>query len=162
MSFRVGDRVKWTSQAAGHTKTKEGEVVLVVPAGYLPNQLPEMEGRRSPCDTVTPRNHESYIVKVKNKHQSYYWPRVSQLQPLVIELPRVVVEISGGNCQATYSNFPVRIDVLDWDNLAAEEEEAKIAIDAATDLDTKKALIAAFKSAEDKAKEILKGVEHVW
>lgn len=69
--FKKGNKVKWTSQSAGHTKTKEGIISEVVPAGsppigYKPN------GGPAGCA----RNHESYVVTVGKRT---YWPRVSQL-----------------------------------------------------------------------------------
>lgn len=31
MKFKIGDKVKWTSQASGSTKEKFGEIVMIVP-----------------------------------------------------------------------------------------------------------------------------------
>jgi hypothetical protein len=55
--FNLGDQVKWISGANGKEKEKLGVVVEVVASGSQPN-------------------HESYVVKVKNKH---YWPRAKAL-----------------------------------------------------------------------------------
>ena len=63
--FKRGDIVTWKSQSSGHYKTKIGEIQVIVPAG-----VPGLDIR------VFPRNHESYIVLVKNK---LYWPRVCHL-----------------------------------------------------------------------------------
>jgi hypothetical protein len=72
VTFKVGDIVEWTSQAAGCTRTKRGEVVEVVPAGCQP--VP-MSKNRNPGNA---RDHESYLVRVKGA--GLYWPRVSALR----------------------------------------------------------------------------------
>lgn len=88
MSYTVGDRVQWTSQSGGHTATKTGEVLAVVPAGM---DLPTWEFVEGYSFTTlgyyTTRDHESYLVAVPGKAQpgtpkpKLYWPRVSHLQP---------------------------------------------------------------------------------
>jgi hypothetical protein len=73
-TFKVGDAVRWTSQAAGSWKEKVGDVVTIVPAGTCP---PAGYGQRGM------RDHESYIVHVKPAGRgkgTYYWPLVSKLQ----------------------------------------------------------------------------------
>jgi hypothetical protein len=67
-SFNIGETVEWTSQSAGVTKTKRGQVVqLVQPRAWPP-------GIRN---SGAPRGHLSYVVKVG----SYlYWPRVKNLK----------------------------------------------------------------------------------
>jgi hypothetical protein len=72
MAFKVGDRVEWTSQAAGVTRTKVGVVEHVVapredPGPMSKNRVPGM-----------PRDHESYLVRVKGR--GCYWPRVKALR----------------------------------------------------------------------------------
>jgi hypothetical protein len=69
VTFKVGDAVEWTSQSAGVTKTKRGEVEQVVAAykrvnfgGYLRRRV---------------RDHESYVVKANGRR---YWPRVAHLK----------------------------------------------------------------------------------
>jgi hypothetical protein len=76
VTFKVGDLVEWTSQAAGITRTKRGEIVEVIAAykrvnfgGYI---------RRST------RDHESYVVKANGRR---YWPRVAHLKAAVHEVP---------------------------------------------------------------------------
>lgn len=70
----VGDKVTWTSQAQGFTKTKVGTVVQVVNPGNRPalDQSPGMS-----------RNHKSYVIEVPNKSgrgkAKRYWPVVSLL-----------------------------------------------------------------------------------
>lgn len=76
MNFNVGSKVKWTSQAKGFTKTKEGEIVQVVP----PNERPDRERfgdlyKHSGCGFG--RTETSYVVRVKRKH---YWPVASKLE----------------------------------------------------------------------------------
>lgn len=72
--FKVGSKVKWTSQSSGYKKEKEGVIVSVV----LPNQRPDRDRflslYRSGCGWG--RKEESYVVAVKNK---FYWPLVKHL-----------------------------------------------------------------------------------
>jgi hypothetical protein len=42
----------------------------------------------------------------------------------VNDLPRVIVEVSGGVVQAIYSSDPINVSVLDHDNWEAEEDQA--------------------------------------
>src|SRR5687767_1847502 len=46
MTFELGARVQWTSQAGGNTTTKAGEVVAIVPPGIYPHQAPPSSGVR--------------------------------------------------------------------------------------------------------------------
>lgn len=68
-TFKVGDRVRWTSQAGGYTRAKVGVVERIVPpkgqAGLKVTQF---------CQ----RDHESYIVRVNGR--GLYWPLVSKLE----------------------------------------------------------------------------------
>jgi len=78
IKFELGDRVTWSSQAAGVTRTKEGTVIEVVP----PNRSPKLGSR----DGMV-RNHESYTVRAvairnSNRRTKVYWPRVGHLEPL--------------------------------------------------------------------------------
>lgn len=74
--FKVGDHVRWVSQAAGHTKEKVGTVVEVVPAGQYPAKYIKGSG----AEFAVTRPHESYVVHVPSGyHQKHYWPRVSTL-----------------------------------------------------------------------------------
>ena len=73
MEFKVGDRVEWTSQAGGSTRTKRGAVVEVVKRGEAPAPISK---NRNPG---MPRDHESYLVRVKGS--GLYWPRVKALRP---------------------------------------------------------------------------------
>jgi hypothetical protein len=67
VKFVLGDKVAWTSQAAGSWRYKMGTVVEVVPPGAYPS----VRG----CGM--PRDHESYVIKVGSRK---YWPRVSLLR----------------------------------------------------------------------------------
>ena len=73
-TFKIGDRVHWTSQAAGIEQTKVGVVIAVVPPG-VPAALRDAGG---------PREHESYIVKASilggGNRERKYWPLVSKLE----------------------------------------------------------------------------------
>ncbi len=73
LALKVGDRVTWGGAAQPHINEKTGDVFEVVPAGELP--LSDFDRQ-----TTIPRNHESYVVKVK---RSLYWPRVSNLRVAV-------------------------------------------------------------------------------
>ena len=77
---KLGDKVKWTSQAGGYFRTKHGVVVGIVPN----NELPKSEYINIPFhgETVCPRLHKSYVVAVRvgRSSQKLYWPRVSQLE----------------------------------------------------------------------------------
>lgn len=67
-SYKVGDPVRWTSNAAGKRKEKRGRVVEVVTSGGIPSGI-TTPGRG--------RDHESYVVNVDGRK---YWPRVSHLE----------------------------------------------------------------------------------
>lgn len=80
MTFKVGDRVVWSSQSAGVTKTKSGVVVLVIAPGDRPRGI---RGAGSP------REHESYVVSAKTENDGdkktrgktrRYWPLVKYLK----------------------------------------------------------------------------------
>jgi hypothetical protein len=95
MSFKIGDRVKWTSQAGGYAAEKTGTVVAVIPVGrrfgllkYLrPLNLDEARAcyNTGPIDGAgLARDHESYLVEVKTgktdaAKKTLYWPRVKGL-----------------------------------------------------------------------------------
>lgn len=82
-TFRKGDFVRWTSTSSGITRTKEGEIVRVIP----PNDV-----RAVPYDKLTraglSRDHESYLVYAsvleddgtKRTRKRYYWPVVRYLE----------------------------------------------------------------------------------
>lgn len=85
--FKVGDKVQWSSQAAGHTKTKEGIVARIVPVGTEPWKIingSELEPMSRQFDG-TSRNHESCLVVVTGPRggKNLYWPRVSSLKLVV-------------------------------------------------------------------------------
>ena len=73
---QLGDKVRWSSQAGGHKKTKEGTVAQIVPHGKRPdlNRFPDLY-RGSGCGIG--RKELSYVVRVGNKH---YWPVASKLE----------------------------------------------------------------------------------
>lgn len=69
--LRIGDSVAWKSQSVGYTEIKHGVVSEVVAIKQKPVSLvPGVYNH-------TIRNHESYIVVVKNK---FYWPLVKNLR----------------------------------------------------------------------------------
>jgi hypothetical protein len=60
--FKVGDVVKWTSQASGVSKEKQGEIVCFVPANTeVPGEYKARNFSR------LSRNYDSYIVKIKGQ-----------------------------------------------------------------------------------------------
>lgn len=67
--FKVGDPVQWKSQAGGYIKSKAGIVAEVVPPMASPRNKGDGWG--------SPRNHESYVVKVGTK---LYWPVARNLR----------------------------------------------------------------------------------
>lgn len=88
MTFKIGDKVEWTSSAAGTTKTKQGSVIAVLPEGGMPRDVIRLEEQRLYKVMVDARslyrNHESYLVSVPTKsgrgRPRLYWPRVSALK----------------------------------------------------------------------------------
>lgn len=77
--FLVGQKVRWSSQAAGSWKEKIGVVVDVIPPMKV-TQMMHSVG----VGTYNTRNHESYIVHVPSASGrgkgTYYWPLVSKLE----------------------------------------------------------------------------------
>ena len=80
MKFNIGDKVKWSSQAQGFRREKQGEVVEVVAAGQRPNRERfDSLFRGSGCGWG--RKHESYVVNAGHPARApkYYWPVESLL-----------------------------------------------------------------------------------
>lgn len=88
--FKIGEKVKWTSQSLSYETTKQGKVFVIIPANVAPpNHIP---GYRcvygyGPGLAIMPRNHESCLVEVSGGKTAkaktkLYWPRVSQLERL--------------------------------------------------------------------------------
>lgn len=76
MNYKIGDTVRWSSQAQGYRKEKVGVVVAVLAPMDRPNpsEFPSLY-KGSGCGFG--RRYKSYVVKVGNK---YYWPIASILQ----------------------------------------------------------------------------------
>jgi hypothetical protein len=76
-TFKVGDVVRWSSQAGGFSKEKKGTIIEVVPADRQPIKV----------NSNSTRRHESYVVEVpresgrKTLKPEAYWPVRSQLAP---------------------------------------------------------------------------------
>lgn len=90
-TFRVGDRVSWSSQVQATETTKRGVVVAVVPAGMRPHDVDdeakriyERRGRSIPFGFAL--DHESYFIHVPSKSGKgrgrFYWPIVKHLEPV--------------------------------------------------------------------------------
>lgn len=90
--FKLGDKVKWSSQAGGSWSHKVGTVVAVVPSGWLPGRE-EWPSLHTGPGIGGSRDHESYIVSVpapskvrgtgpkrRPAKPKIYWPRVSKLE----------------------------------------------------------------------------------
>ena len=69
--MRIGDYVRWESQAGGFHKIKIGRIIEVVPAWVMPRHHTQM-------DSCTPRNEQSYVVCI-GKSSRTYWPRTRHL-----------------------------------------------------------------------------------
>ncbi len=81
MEFKLNDKVTWTSQAQGSTKTKIGTVVQVV----APKERLRLEHKDYGLHGYgDPRDHESYVVHVAGQTDKAkgkrYWPRASALK----------------------------------------------------------------------------------
>lgn len=72
----VGVRVRWTSMSQGHTKTKEGVIEAVIPAGGHP-RVYSMVPRNQLLKFGGVRGHESYLVRVRKS--TFYWPLAKNL-----------------------------------------------------------------------------------
>lgn len=95
-TFAINETVKWTSSAAGTTKTKRGDVVAGVPSWVSVHRrilLTELLGESwqskykpmlDSTVSLLPRDDVSYLVAVPTKSGrgklKLYWPRVSQLR----------------------------------------------------------------------------------
>lgn len=87
-TFKVGDKVTWTSQANGHSSTKTGEIVATIPANEMSEPfIAECGGAKKFANTskilgYSSRKHESFLVAVpagKGKPR-LYWPLASKLE----------------------------------------------------------------------------------
>jgi hypothetical protein len=84
--FKIGDTVRWSSQAQGIYKEKQGIVEYIVSANENPEKynpiIVETYHVRPPSFGY-PREHESYIIRVPSKTGKtgkFYRPRVSALE----------------------------------------------------------------------------------
>lgn len=80
--FTLGQEVEWTSSSNGTTKTKQGQVEAVIPAGA---KLTHEQGHEADA-FGRPRDHTSYLVRVPAKTPAgkgkLYWPRTAALRPV--------------------------------------------------------------------------------
>jgi hypothetical protein len=85
IKFQIGDTVKWTSQAGGSTKTKEGRIVEIVPPGVMPD-VPKIAGSRRVVSYVVevmfkPHDRRGFITgPTRTKKPQRYWPLPQKLQ----------------------------------------------------------------------------------
>jgi len=83
--FKTGSKVKWSSQASGFVKTKQGVILKVVqPHTPVFDFSCIVNGSKIRVkDTGSPRNHISYIVLVSfsdGSKSKLYWPLASKLE----------------------------------------------------------------------------------
>lgn len=81
MSFKLKDKVTWTSSSNGSTKSKTGVVVEVVPACA---RIADVHSEYGLAGYGLPRDHESYVVHVAGKTEKArgkrYWPLANKLK----------------------------------------------------------------------------------
>jgi len=64
--FKVGDQVKWTSQSGGHSKTKVGEVTLVLDDGRsVPFNCSSLKDKKRRFDNFEAKPGRRVLVEVK-------------------------------------------------------------------------------------------------
>lgn len=98
--YKIGQKVAWTSGAAGYSTQKTGTIIAIVPAKVDPFRKDGKDyvlpgGQRIPYARTRygggiPRDKISYIVQVPNPKgphlaESYYWPLVSVLRAVESE-----------------------------------------------------------------------------
>lgn len=88
----LGQKVEWTSQAAGVAVYKQGVVVEVVPAGKKPSKRFKSLYRANGVQTVNPRRTTSYVIELTKGEgaRKHYWPRVDALQLVTPEEEELV------------------------------------------------------------------------
>lgn len=88
MGFKVGDKVKWSSQSMGTHLKKHGTVLAVVPADTDPVMVLAGLSIREKFSTPKfgmSRRSESYLIVVGDgrfKQRRLYWPVASLLQSI--------------------------------------------------------------------------------
>lgn len=85
LTFAVGDRVSWESQAGGHSKKKTGTVIEVVAPNRTPKTMTSGVRARSTESYVVEVTHEvrrstSAIKKLVQKKAERYYPIVANLK----------------------------------------------------------------------------------
>lgn len=75
--FKIYNVVEWESQSGGIQYEKAGEIIFIVPSGYLIKEKDCMGLKRRFDLPVKPRKYKSYIIKVG---EYAYWPVVSKLR----------------------------------------------------------------------------------
>jgi len=92
MSFKIGDRVEWASQAGSYEKIKSGWVAEIVPAAtgcYAVRDRVAALTKAHNCGKAAfgyggARKHDSYLIIVDfpgtKKKPRVYWPVASKLK----------------------------------------------------------------------------------
>jgi hypothetical protein len=93
--FKIGDKVRWSSQAAGSWVEKTGIIVAVLPPGVPPMKnfgegpiydMARQHNANIQAGGLQSRTMESYIVLVAGKtpksKSKLYWPLTSALWPV--------------------------------------------------------------------------------
>lgn len=79
--LKVGDTMEWDSQSHGHTTTKRGTIIAVVPPDIEPHRC--LPAGYKPVDGAgfgIHRDHESYLIAKPIKCKKAYWPRAYALR----------------------------------------------------------------------------------
>jgi hypothetical protein len=92
--FKKGDRVKWASQSAGSTTTKEGIIVRIVLKTEIPHQVAKKEfpyHRRMFDGWTLPGSAEKgYLIEVKGGKTGRAKPKLYMPYPHLLKAVRSV------------------------------------------------------------------------
>jgi hypothetical protein len=91
-AVKVGDRVKWRSQANGNWREKKGTVVAIVPPlADAKSCIPPNAGyRMKKQKTGVPRKTQSYLVNPDGYGTELLWPLVDRMELLTSAIAPVV------------------------------------------------------------------------
>jgi hypothetical protein len=108
MTFSVGDKVRWSSQAQGSVKKKVGVVAQVVPIKQMPDRsrFPHLYKN---AGVGGYRDHESYVVVVGTRP---YWPRANKLEKESAGQQSVDAKVADTYRQVAYAVEPVLAKLL--------------------------------------------------
>lgn len=78
--FQKNEEVKWSSQAGGHVKVKQGKVLAVLSPGIEVNEFLASQGLKPIRKPGKARQVISYLIQVGSK---IYWPNVKALASFI-------------------------------------------------------------------------------